>query len=99
MADALKLEGCAGVLEFSLVPDPEKESGRSPKLRGAKFCRVPHCRVCQWRRALKWRARLSAAIASIDSPEKPWLFLTLTVRNPELEELSYWLAKMHASWR
>ncbi|NJK27963.1 MAG: protein rep, partial [Coleofasciculaceae cyanobacterium SM2_3_26] len=42
---------------------------------------------------------LSAAIASIDSPEKPWLFLTLTVRNPELEELSYWLAKMHASWR
>ena len=71
------------------------------KLRDARFCRVRHCLVCQWRRSLMWRARFIKALFHIQQkyPTGRWLFLTLTVRNCEVLELRSTLTKMNAAWK
>jgi len=70
------------------------------KLRDARFCRVRHCPVCQWRRQEMWRARFFKALAEIQQkyPTGRWVFLTLTVRNCEVSELRSTLTKMNSAW-
>lgn len=70
------------------------------KLRKAKFCRVRTCPVCQWRRCLMWLARFFQALPGIveQYPKSRWVFLTLTVRNPEVENLGETLQDMNKAW-
>lgn len=96
---AERIDNCSGILEFSFLANPETaEVGL--KLKTARFCRVRHCPVCQWRRSLVWRARFFQALPRIrkEYPTARFLFLTLTVRNCELSDLRSHLAWMNKSW-
>lgn len=70
------------------------------RLKEARFCRVRHCLVCQWRRQQMWRARLFKALPEIQTkhPTDRWIFVTLTVQNCELTELRATLTWMNAAW-
>jgi plasmid rolling circle replication initiator protein Rep len=71
------------------------------KLREARFCRVRHCLVCQWRRSLMWRARFIKALPEIQVkyPSGRWIFVTLTVKNCELTNLRATLTWMNSAWK
>lgn len=89
-----RIIACSASLEFELI------SG-SLKLSDARFCRVRHCPVCQWRRSLKWKARAYSALPLVvqDFPKHRWIFLTLTIRNCPIEELRATLTEMHAAFK
>lgn len=91
---------CSQLLDFRLVPDSE-EGVYSLKLASARFCRVRHCPVCQWRRSLMWKARAYKILPRIvtDFPTHRWLFLTLTVRNCPIAELKETLVWMNRAWQ
>lgn len=59
------------------------------KLVDARFCMVPNCPMCQWRRTLKWRAKFLELRPKIFESwgNHRWVFLTLSMRNCELDNL------------
>jgi len=90
---------CSGQLVFARVAD--QETGEVfLKLRGAQFCRVRHCPVCQWRRSMMWQARFYQALPSLQAafPRARWLFLTLTVKNCSVVDLRASLNAMNEAW-
>jgi plasmid rolling circle replication initiator protein Rep len=97
---ATRVAQCSQVLEFARDP-PIGDPGRKLKLASAWFCRVRHCPVCQWRRALQWQARLYQALPRllIDHPDARFLFLTLTVKNCRVNELRSTLILLARSWQ
>jgi plasmid rolling circle replication initiator protein Rep len=96
---AVKLTECSQWLDFALKPAQDDEL--TFKLQNARFCRVRHCPVCQWRRSLKWRARFIQTLPKIqaDYPTAQYLFLTLTVKNCRLQDLHSTLATMNTAWK
>ena len=97
---AARISHCSGILRFGRVVDTETGELLF-QLRQAQFCRVRHCPVCQWRRALMWQARFYEALPAIQAefPRARWLLLTLTVRNCDVAELSPTLTAMNAAWQ
>ncbi len=85
---AQRVTSCSEWLEFRLVPDPS-EGLLKLKLSDARFCRVRHCPVCQWRRSLMWKAKAYKILPHVvaDYPKYRWLFITLTVKNCQIEDL------------
>ncbi len=85
---AWRVRSCSEWLEFKLLPD-ESEDILKLKLSNARFCRVRHCPVCQWRRSLMWKAKTYKILPQIvtDYPKYRWLFITLTVKNCHIQEL------------
>jgi hypothetical protein len=94
-----RLRDCSGFLGFAWVDDSDTGELRL-KLRAARFCRVRHCPVCQWRRSLMWQARFLQALPSIEAayPKARWLFLTLTLRNCAIGNLRRTLQSMNEAW-
>lgn len=90
---------CSGWLGFKFVAEPATGEAKL-KLRKANFCRVRYCPVCQWRRSLMWQAKFMQALPRIteEFPKARWLFLTLTVRNCEISDLSDELQLMNKAW-
>ena len=95
---ATRIDFCSRLLDFRLVLE-EKEL--KLKLDSARFCRVRHCSVCQWRRSLMWKARAYRILPTVVEayPKYRWLFLTLTIRNCIVIELRDTLQWMNQSWR
>lgn len=93
-----RLNDCSRLLEFALKQDTNSNS--IFKLQGAKFCRLRWCPVCQWRKSLMWKARFYKAIPAIraDYPTFKFLFLTLTIKNCEVNELRKTIDLMNKSW-
>lgn len=93
-----RVQNCSRWLGFGLHPEPDE---LRLKLTEARFCRVRHCPVCQWRRSMAWRARFLAAAPQIAEafPTHRWIFLTLTVRNCPAGELRTTLQQMAAAWQ
>ena len=93
-----RISECAQLLTYALKATDDGEV--KLKLREARFCRVRHCLVCQWRRSLMWRARFFKALPEIQAkyPTGRWIFLTLTVSNCEISELRQTLKWMNAAW-
>lgn len=89
---------CAHSLQFALKPNEVGEV--KFKLHAAKFCRVRFCPVCQWRRSMMWRSRFLKALPRVleDYPKARFLFLTLTVKNCDLEDLRSQLARINKAW-
>ncbi len=87
------------LLNFRLVPE-QSDGVYKLKLSSAKFCRVRHCPVCQWRRSLMWKAKAYQALPKVqqDYPKYRWLFLTLTVKNCPVEDLRKTLDWMNKSF-
>lgn len=96
---ASRTHSCSQRLEFALRTDEKGE--RLLKLLAARFCRVRHCSICQWRRSLMWRARFFQVIPRLleDYSSCKFIFLTLTVKNCQLDELRQNLTWMNQSWR
>jgi plasmid rolling circle replication initiator protein Rep len=95
-----RISKCSQLLGFAWVSD-SKTGQIKPKLQSAFFCRCRHCPICQWRRKLMWTARLFEALPGIvsDYPTARYVFLTLTVKNCELEKLRSTLTWMNQSWQ
>jgi plasmid rolling circle replication initiator protein Rep len=89
---------CSQLLTYALKATDDGEV--KLKLREARFCRVRHCLVCQWRRSLMWRARFFKALPEIQAkyPTGRWIFVTLTVKNCDLTDLRVTLNWMNAAW-
>ncbi len=96
---ANRMNTCSGRLDFVAVPAGDADE-QMFKLQAARFCRVRHCPICQWRRQLMWRVRFLRVMPRIlaEHPGKRFIYLTLTVRNCELTELRSTLAWMSKSW-
>ncbi|EDC5705697.1 Replication protein [Salmonella enterica] len=97
---AQRMASCSGLLRFGW--STLRESGETRlRLRSAQFCRVRHCPVCQWRRTLMWQARFYQSLPKIvaEWPTSRWLFLTLTVRNCDIENLGETLTAMNAAFK
>jgi len=95
---AVRIRQCTGYLGFGW--ETELETGEKRlKLVMARFCRVRHCPVCQWRRSLMWQARLLRALPKIESafPTARWIFLTLTLRNCPITDLRSTIQYMNVS--
>jgi plasmid rolling circle replication initiator protein Rep len=95
---ASRIQQCSRSLGFAL--EAQDSGDFKLKLREARFCRVRHCPVCQWRRSLMWRARLFSALPSVleAHPKGRWVFLTLTVKNCPLQELRATVREMNKAW-
>lgn len=91
---------CSELLDFRLVPDAEQGEMKL-KLDAARFCRVRHCPVCQWRRSLRWKARAYKVLPQIVTayPTHRWLFVTLTLKNVPISKLRDTLTWMHESFK
>lgn len=94
-----RTKSCAEMLDFRLVPD-QSEGVLKLKLAAARFCRVRHCPVCQWRRSLMWKAKAYQALPKVvqDYPKHRWLFLTLTLKNRPVKELRQTVDWMNKSF-
>jgi plasmid rolling circle replication initiator protein Rep len=95
-----RIHFCSEFLDFRLVPE-ESEGVLKMKLSSARFCRVRHCPVCQWRRSLMWKAKAYKILPKIvqDFPTYRWLFVTLTLKNCPIEDLRSTLTLMHESFK
>ena len=93
-----RIHYCSDLLQFGLSGE-----GNCPKLklRAARFCRVRHCPVCQWRRSLMWKAKAYKVLPKIvaDYPKYRWLFLTLTQKNVAIGELKEALVSMNRAFQ
>lgn len=94
-----RIRNCSSLLEFTTAFNLETGEQKY-KLKSARFCRVPRCPVCQWRKSLMWRAKTLKIIPKVIEayPSARFLFLTLTVENCPLEELRTTLGHMNKSW-
>ncbi len=94
-----RIRQCSSWLDFALQVD---DTGLcNLKLQAAHFCRVRLCPMCQWRRSVMWQAKALQTIPKVIEayPKSRFIFLTLTVKNCELDELRNTLASMHDAWR
>lgn len=97
---ARRMTTCSELLDFKLAPDAA-EGAYKLKLSNARFCRVRHCPVCQWRRSLMWKAKAFKVIPKVvqEYPTYRWLFLTLTVKNCPVNELKETLKKINKGFK
>lgn len=69
------------------------------KLYQAYFCKARLCPLCNWRRSLKIAFQNKKIIQTLNEREKvQWVFLTLTVRNVEGDELKNTMDQMTKAW-
>lgn len=90
-----RIHYCSELLQFGRV------DGSKLKLRAARFCRLRHCPVCQWRRSLMWKAKAYEVLPRIVEayPRYRWLFLTLTQKNVPITELRQTLTHKNESFK
>ena len=89
-----RIEKCSNILKFGFTEENKM------KLKQAFFCRVRYCPVCQWRRSMMWRARFFQIMPKLSEqyPTHRWIFLTLTIKNPAMNDLRLTLKHMSKSW-
>ena len=95
-----RMNSCAAYLNIAELIDADcGEVILTPV--GGNFCDERNCPLCQWRRALRWRARLIQALPSLLEQHKNarFVLLTLTVQNCSITELRATLLAMSAGWK
>ena len=94
-----RIHYCSELLEFGLVAQDDETL--KLKLRAARFCRLRHCPVCQWRRSLMWKAKAYKVLPKIVEayPTHRWLFVTLTQKNVPIAQLRETLQHMNRSFQ
>ncbi|MGG3197724.1 protein rep, partial [Priestia aryabhattai] len=76
-----------------------KQQDETLKLYQAYFCKVRFCPMCAWRRSLKIAFNNKKVVETVNERRKvQWLFLTLTIRNCEGNELKSTLDDMTKAW-
>lgn len=97
---SIRMNGCSCWLDF--VSKTHDTTGLcSLKLDTLSSCRVRLCPLCQQRRSVMWQAKAYKILPKVleENPKSRFIFLTLTVRNPQLDDLRSTLSWMHQSWR
>jgi plasmid rolling circle replication initiator protein Rep len=96
---AERIHYCSELLEFGLAL--QDDESLKLKLRSARFCRLRHCPVCQWRRSLMWKAKAYKVLPRVVEalPTHRWLFLTLTQKNVPITELRDTLKHMNKAFQ
>jgi plasmid rolling circle replication initiator protein Rep len=96
---AQRINFCSQLLEFGMGLD--HNDALKLKLKSARFCRVRHCPVCQWRRSLMWKAKAYKVLPKIveQYPKHRWLFVTLTQKNTPITELKKTLQQMNKGFQ
>lgn len=91
---AQRIEKCSNILKFGFTDDDKF------KLKQTFFCRVRYCPVCQWRRSMMWRARFFQIMPELQEsyPTHRWVFLTLTIKNCNIDDLRFNLQEMSKAW-
>lgn len=85
---AERMQECGNVLKFKLMDN-------RLKLYQAYFCKARLCPMCNWRRSLKIAFQNKKIIVAVNERKKVhWIFLTLTVRNVEGNELKNTMNQM-----
>lgn len=94
-----RIHFCSELLQFGLAL--QDDDSLKLKLRSARFCRLRHCPVCQWRRSLMWKAKAYKVLPKIVEacPTHRWLFLTLTQKNVPIAELRETLKLMNRGFQ
>lgn len=94
-----RIHYCSELLRFGLAL--QDDDSLKLKLRAARFCRVRHCPVCQWRRSLMWKAKAYKVLPKIveEFPTHRWLFVTLTQKNIPITELRETLRQMNRGFQ
>lgn len=95
-----RMSECSGVLHFGQAVN--MDTGEiCLKLDRASFCKVRHCPVCQWRRGMRNVARFHDRLPELMAayPKAQWVFLTLTIRNPDMADLRDTLRGMNKAWQ
>jgi plasmid rolling circle replication initiator protein Rep len=95
-----RVSQCSLLLGFAWAADPQDAHAQTLKLREARFCRVRHCPICQWRRSLMWLARFQQALPGLVKahPTARFVFLTLTQKNVPVDALRAALRGMNKGW-
>ncbi len=70
------------------------------QVQSAHFCQQRFCPVCDWRRVVRWRARIMPGLVAFHAayPKHRPLFLTLTVKNCRLEDTAATVQELHQAW-
>lgn len=94
-----RVSDCAEILKFQFLDDVNTGETRL-KLKNTNFCRVRLCPVCQWRRSMLWRAKLFQNLPILLEQNKNlnFIFLTLTVKNCQIDELGETLKMMNSAF-
>jgi len=94
-----RVQQCSQLIGFGLTK--EENNPVKLKLKTAKFCRVRHCPVCQWRRSLMWKAKAYKILPRVveNYPSHRFLFLTLTVKNIDITILKQTLKEMNSGFQ
>lgn len=94
-----RIHCCSELLEFGLAL--QDNDTLKLKLKSARFCRLRHCPVCQWRRSLMWKAKAYKVLPKIVEvyPTHRWLFLTLTQKNVSIQDLRQTLQQMNRAFQ
>ncbi len=94
-----KMKQCANFLEFSLKENQITKENKK-KLAAANFCKNRFCPMCSWRRIRNITGQLKDAFSVIQEKQKvATLFLTLTIKNPDVKDLKSTIAKMNKSFQ
>ena len=100
---AKNVQRCASHLEFQKCTVDESHHS---KLVEANFCRDRMCSQCQWRKsmrqfsvAVKVGHELRRREKDVGRPESQFIFLTLTIPNVPLEELSDAIDELFGGWK
>lgn len=89
---AERMYECGNFLSFKLNDD-------RLRLYQAYFCKARLCPMCNWRRSLKIAFQNKKIIQTVNERHNvKWLFLTLTVRNVEGDELKDTMDQMTKAW-
>lgn len=91
---AERVANCGSTLKFNVCPQ-----GHEKRLSWSNFCRVRLCPMCSWRRSLLIAHQLKqVAHEATKRKSLRWLFLTLTVRNCDSEDLDDTIDLMMKAW-
>lgn len=89
---------CGDFLEFRLFRHKENHTEKQ-KLSGANFCKFRFCPYCNWRKTRNIAGQLKEALGTINEKnEYSFLFLTLTVKNPFIENTKETVKQMNKSF-
>lgn len=90
---------CASYLTFS-HQEHIKTLEKRIKLKKANFCKFRFCSTCNWRRNLNINKELLSAFKTIEATRSvTYLFLTLTIKNPQTKDLKATVKHLNSSFK
>lgn len=90
---------CARYLEFGLYQNIKDEDIQEKKLEHMYTCKDRFCPFCNWRRARKLAIQSYELLKAIESKKKlRYIFLTFTIKNCDIQDLSDTIKLMNKSF-